>query len=118
MSKTITITLDLSKEPRRFNTGRRYSEHGQRLVLFQALSEGKPVGLYMFDLDRGIDMWLQGLKMDAQEEDILHAYDIDPQLERVVYESFEDYDQKHQAEKIAWSTEDDKPRWMKEEDDE
>lgn len=54
----------------RFNTGRDYTEHGQRIVATQ-LETGHIV---LVDLDRHIDLMLQA-GVDFNKADILQAYD-------------------------------------------
>jgi len=54
----------------KFNTGREYTEHGQRIVATQ-LETGHIV---LVDLDRHIDLMLQA-GVDFNQADILQAYD-------------------------------------------
>ena len=54
----------------KFNTGREYTEHGQRIIATQ-LDTGNIV---LVDLDRHIDLMLQA-GVDFNQADILQAYD-------------------------------------------
>jgi hypothetical protein len=38
-----------------WNTGRQYSEHGQRIAVYEAVADGEAKALFMLDLDRHLD---------------------------------------------------------------
>lgn len=66
-----------------FNTGRGYSAHGQRIVVFGVVVDGALRAYYMNDVDRGVCYYFKpldesiGWDMNEVRSYVMHAYDLD-----------------------------------------